>query len=301
MRDVLLGGQLTPVVYLTTINDKSIYVKQDYLNHAEVSGNKLRKLKYSLLRAQALKQTLLSFGGAYSNHIAALAAAGKYCQLQTVGIIRGEELSDTSRWGKTLRKASNDGMKLHFVSRKIYREKEIYPHVVDIQNIIEQYPNSIVIPEGGSNQLSLLGSAEIVQELAKQIDMQKIFLACGTGGTMAGVIDGASKYAPSCDIVGISVLKNNAELTKSITRLSSACEEVSWTVYHEYSFGGYAKSPPELMAFMDDFECRYAIPLDPIYTAKLFFAVFDRAKTAAPDTPETWVVYHSGGLQGRKV
>lgn len=296
----------TPITYLDTVNGKKIYMKQDYLNHLTVSGNKLRKLKYNLLSAQQSGATLISFGGAYSNHIAALASAGNVLNLPTVGIIRGQELTDKYRWGHTLKTASDNGMQLHFVSRSVYREKALIhqaPHP-EIQAIINQYPNAMVIPEGGSNQLSVLGSAEIIAECEQQGNLgynTTLFCACGTGGTLAGLIDGVAKQTPitQYNLIGIPVLKGHRGLSDDICQLSQHHQTVNWQLNHNYHFGGYAKTTEELREFIHDFENNYQIPIDPVYTAKLCYAVFDLAEKSTDNESEDWLIYHSGGLQGK--
>lgn len=289
----------TPIVYLTTINHKRLYLKQDYLNHPVIQGNKLRKLKYNLLAAKQAQQPLISFGGAYSNHIAALAAAGQVFGLATVGIIRGEELAASSRWNQTLRSAHQQGMQLHFVSRKAYRQKQAHP---EIQSIIQQYAQALLIPEGGSNSLSVLGSREIMTEIAANpIPFAAVFAAGGTGGTLAGLIDGVAKENLFCRVVGVSVLKGAEDLPLLIRRLSQAHQQVNWQLHSDYHFGGYAKTNAELAAFQRQFEQRFNLPLESIYTAKLSYAVFDLAAKSSPDTAENWLIYHSGGLQGRAV
>ncbi len=297
---MLFTNNPTPIVYLDTINGKKIYIKQDYLNHLTVSGNKLRKLKYNLLLAQKSGATLISFGGAYSNHIAALASAGNVLNLPTVGIIRGQELADKSRWGHTLKTASDNEMQLHFVSRSVYREKDFPDTSPEIQQIINQYPNTTVIPEGGSNKLSVFGSAEIIAECEQQGDFDRLFCACGTGGTLAGLIDGVAKQSPMSQyhLIGIPVLKGHTGLADDICQLSQHHKEVNWQLNHNYHFGGYAKTTNELKEFIIDFENKYKIPIDPIYTAKLCYAVFDLARKNTDSLSENWLIYHSGGLQG---
>lgn len=292
---------ITPIRYLTTINRKSIYIKQDYLNHPSVQGNKLRKLKYNLLSAKANQQTLISFGGAHSNHIAALAAAGKQWQLPTVGIIRGEELAAPNRWCHTLNTAHANGMQLHFVNRKAYREKN---NNHSITHIIAQYPNGLVIPEGGSNALAVQGSSEIIDEIRQQIptelpNVDYLFAACGTGGTLAGMIDGILTNHLSCQLHGIAVLKGADFLTKDIQALSQHHAAINWDIKHHYHHGGYAKTSQDLHDFIQHFEHTYHIPLDPIYTGKLVYAVFDLAKQSTAEKGENWLIYHSGGLQGK--
>lgn len=301
--DFFAAQSPTPIVYLTTINHKRIYLKQDYLNHPIIQGNKLRKLKYLLLAAKSSRQTLISFGGAYSNHIAALAAAGQLFSLPTVGIIRGQELAATSRWGYALKTAAQHGMQLHFVSRQAYRAKQANP---EIQSIIRQYPQSMLIPEGGSNQLAVMGCKEIMTEIAANslensmensaTNFQAIFAACGTGGTLAGLIDGVAEQQLPMRVVGVAVLK--AALNDSILQLSQAHQTVDWQINNDYHFSGYAKSTPALIDFQQQFEQQFSLPLDAVYTAKLCYAVFDLAAKSISPQRENWLIYHSGGLQG---
>lgn len=286
----------TPLTYLTTVAEKRIYLKHDYLNHPTIQGNKLRKLKYNLLAAQENAQTLVSFGGAYSNHIAALAAAGKAFGLPTVGIIRGDELAERERWSHTLQTAHEHGMQLHFVSRTAYRGKANHP---DIADIIQSINKARLIPEGGSNTLAVQGCMEIMAELnTQQSHIDAVFAACGTGGTLAGLIDGAFEHNMACRLHGIAVLKGADFLRTDIAKLSQQHEQIDWQLYHDYHVSGYAKTTPQLLAFINEFHHQHAIPLEPIYTGKLFAAVFDLAKNSDDKKTENWVIYHSGGLQG---
>lgn len=291
---------LTPLHYLTTIRHKRIYIKRDDLNHPTIQGNKLRKLKYNLLAAHQNQQTLISFGGAYSNHIAALAAAGKLFQLPTIGIIRGEELgnhANKQHWGHTLQSAHDNGMTLHFVSRSTYRDKEKH---ADIARIIQGDPNAYLIPEGGSNTLAVKGCSEMMSELNEQLEqVDCLFAACGTGGTFSGLIDGAFEQGMNCTLHAIAVLKGAHFLHADIKRLSQHSQQIPWQVHHDYHFGGYAKHTTELLQFMQTFNQDYTTPLDPVYTSKLAYAVFDLAKNSDTNAAN-WVIYHSGGLQGNK-
>lgn len=295
-----IGETPTPIQYLTTINGKRIFIKRDDLNHPTIQGNKYRKLKYTLQLAQQNQHTMISFGGAYSNHIAALASAGKYFHLNTVGVIRGEELANRARWSKTLIQAQQDGMKLHFISRISYKDKELHP---EISALINNYPNPLIIPEGGSNQLSLRGTGEIIEELTQQPQQfQHLFAACGTGGTLAGLIDGAKTYCFQGKITGVSVLKGGDFLVRDVQTLSQHHQHIHWSLEQDYHFGGYAKSNAELSTFIEQFESHYSIVIEPIYTGKLCYAVFDLARQS-PSTQsiENWLIYHSGGLQGNNL
>ncbi|MPV86365.1 1-aminocyclopropane-1-carboxylate deaminase/D-cysteine desulfhydrase [Ostreibacterium oceani] len=292
----------TPLSYLTTIKGVRVWVKRDDLNHPTISGNKLHKLKYNLLAAWQSQQAVISFGGAYSNHIAALATAGQLFDLITVGIIRGEELHDKTRWSPVLRRAESDGMQLHFVSRDAYRNKTNDAH---IQAIIRHYPHAAVIPEGGSNSLAVNGVAECIKALKSQchavptFDPQHtaLFSACGTGGTLAGFIEGLYQFDFPIRIVGINVLNNDAQLQTQITQLARHHPAVNWQLINQYTFGGYAKTPPELQRFVTDIQRQFALPLEPIYTGKLVYAVFDLLNQHALPNLHDAIIYHSGGLR----
>lgn len=191
-------------------------------------------------------------------------------------------------------------MKLHFVSRSAYRSKENHPNT---NRLIRRYRRALLIPEGGSNALSLLGTAEVIAEIAAEATATKqnfnqLFAACGTGGTLAGLIDGAAEHLPALKITGIPVLKNADFLYAAIRALSRQHTSINWSLNLDYHFGGYARTSPELHCFTRNFQQRHHIPLDPIYTAKLFFAVLDLAMKSPSGIPENWLIYHSGGLQG---
>lgn len=286
----------TPIVYLTTINGKRIFLKQDYLNHPTIQGNKLRKLKYTLLQAKRTGQTIVSFGGAYSNHIAALAAAGKAFNIDTIGIIRGEELADPNRWGTTLQQAHNNGMQLHFVSRSDYRKKH---HSSAAQRGFDHVINPLIVPEGGTHPLALNGTAEIIDEVITQQPaegFQRLFAACGTGGTLAGLIDGVAKHRLVCHVTGIAVLKSAQFLYDNVRNLSQYQHHVDWSIEYDYHAGGYAKTTSTLQRFIEQFHTTFNLPIEPIYTGKLCYGVFELAKQSHQQT-ENWLIYHSGGLQ----
>ena len=263
-----------------------VYVKEDYRTHAAISGNKFRKLKYNLLKAEELGQKqLVSFGGAYSNHIYALAAVGKLFNFQTIGIIRGDELTPES--SPTLRFADEQGMQLHFVSRTAYRDKEILRKSIA--------PDAYYIPEGGSNREALKGMSEVMDELLKLIYPTHICVAAGTGGSAAGLC--ANKNF-SGQINVFPVLKNGDFIGEEIATLLGAVapNAVLHTAYH---FGGYGKYNEILLEFINEIEKTYQIPLDQVYTGKLFYGFLDLVSKDYFDHNSKIVLYHSGGLQGK--
>lgn len=271
-----------------------VYVKRDDLlsplPHDPFCGNKWRKLKYNLLYAQAQGiDTLLSFGGAYSNHIAALASAGRQFGFKTIGIIRGEEVEN-----HTLRQARKDGMLLSFIDRATYRRKKEANFLADLQ---ATYPNAYIIPEGGTNALALEGCKELAEEIQTQVAATHICSACGTGGTLAGMIQGLGQGVKA---LGISVLKGDFMRAEVETHLEQFTKKTynNWEVLEGYHHGGYAKKTQALLDFIDAFYGQHAIQLEPIYTAKLFYAIDQLIKEDYFPRGSKIVMLHSGGLQG---
>lgn len=257
-------------------------------------GNKWRKLKYNLIQARAGDyERLLTFGGAYSNHIAAVASAGKLFDFSTVGIIRGEEHLPLN---PTLRHATQTGMQLHYVSRGEFRRKG-EPAVR--AKLEENYGKVYILPEGGTNAVALQGVEELVGELRAQIAINEqtyLAISCGTGGTMAGLILG---MAGQGQVLGFPALKGDflAGEVKALLAAQARKWE-NWSMFTDYHFGGYAKYQPTLVAFMEQFIEQYEIPLDPIYTAKLFYGVFDLLEKGFFPSGSQVIVVHTGGLQG---
>ncbi len=271
----------------------TVWVKRDDLLHPDVSGNKGRKLMYNLSEAQRLgHDTLLTFGGAFSNHIYATAAAGKLLGLRTIGLIRGEP---HALLNPTLQFAAEQGMELHYLSRTDYRLK----HTPDFQQSLQtRFGRHYLVPEGGSNVLALQGCAELVAEIEQPFDV--LCCACGTGGTLAGLLTG---LPPTARALGFSALKGGDFLRDDVQNLCNQANHpivASWEIITAYHFGGYAKATPELLAFRERFEQTFAVPLDLTYTAKMFFGLFDmiRADAFAPHT--RLVALHTGGLQANR-
>jgi len=247
------------------------------LIHPQISGNKWFKLKYNL--EEAKKQgcdTILTFGGAFSNHIHATAVACKEFGFKSVGVIRGEKDSETN---PTLSEAKKYGMQLTFVSREDYKKKNNRDYMEGFRNWFGRF---YVIPEGGNNELGIKGCEEI---LPNENDFEIVFCACGTGTTFKGISRSLNKDQK---LFGISVIKGEGELNAIPN------------IINDYNFGGYAKHTEELLKFKTQFEMEYNIPLDYVYTAKLFFAVNDLvSKNKIPENSKVLII-HSGGLQGNK-
>lgn len=265
-----------------------VYIKREDLLHAQISGNKFRKLKYNLIKARQFNQrTLLTFGGAYSNHIAAVAAAAHEFGFNSIGIIRGEELADKIDPNPTLHKAQQHGMQLHFVSRADYRRKTESEF---IQQLIEQYGEFYLIPEGGSNHLAVQGCAEILTTHDRQ-QFDYVCCAVGTGGTLAGIIESS---APSQTVLGFAALKGDF-LQAQIQQWTA---KTNWRLISDYHCGGYAKTTPALLHFIQQFYQRTGIPLEPIYTGKLMFGLMDLIQRGHFAPHSRILVIHTGGLQG---
>jgi 1-aminocyclopropane-1-carboxylate deaminase/D-cysteine desulfhydrase-like pyridoxal-dependent ACC family enzyme len=258
-----------------------LYVKRDDLLHPLISGNKWRKLKYNVLELKHLgKAGIVTFGGAFSNHLHAVAAAGKEFHFKTIGIVRGERAEALS---KTLVECEEMGMVLHFVTRLAYREKESAPKV---RLILAQYPDCLLIPEGGANEQARRGCAEIMGEI--DIPFDYFCTACGTGTTLAGLVSANGK---GVTLLGFPVLKG-------MLNYPSIPSDKYQLIPH-YHFGGYANHTPELLQFIRDFERDTSIPLDQVYTGKLMFGVLDLIGKGFFPKGSRIVALHTGGLQGR--
>ncbi|UXX80772.1 pyridoxal-phosphate dependent enzyme [Reichenbachiella carrageenanivorans] len=263
-----------------------VFVKREDQIDVEISGNKWRKLKYNLIEAKTHGYGhILTFGGAYSNHIAATAAACKRFGFQAIGLIRGDELNSQSN--STLQKAAADGMQLEFISRSQYQRRNDIEWLTELSTKHRAY----IIPEGGSNPLAIQGVAELVDEITQDFD----YLVCpvGTGGTLAGISSRLKKHQTA---LGISTLKGEKYLEELITNLVGRTS--GWQLFHGYHFEGYAKFDSHLIKFINEFYQTTHIPLDPIYTGKMMYALIDMIKKDkfAPGTKI--ISLHTGGLQG---
>ena len=263
-------------------------IKRLDLIHPQISGNKFFKLKYNLLAAQQQGfSQVLTFGGAFSNHIAATAYAAQRFGFQSIGIIRGQELA-TQDLNPTLQTAQDFGMQLHFVSRAEYRLR----HEVEyLQQLQQQYPQAFIIPEGGSNALAIQGT----QEILSPDDLENYDVICcavGTGGTLAGIIESSSEQQ---HVLGFSALKGDF-LKHDIQQWT---DKSNWSLTDAYCCGGYAKITPKLLHFMQQFEQQHHIPLEQVYTAKMMMGLLDLIQHHHFSAHTRILVIHTGGLQGK--
>lgn len=267
--------------------NNNLFLKQEYLNHPFVSGNKLRKLKYNLLKAAETNHTkLLTFGGAFSNHIAAVAYAGMENNIKTIGVIRGKELINKLDSNPTLRFARLCGMEFMFISRDDYRHKT---EQWFIDQLHDKFKDFYLLPEGGTNELAIKGCEEILTE----DDLLYDYICCpvGTGGTICGLINAA---LPHQKIIGFPALKGDF-LREEITKFA---KHSNWELITNFHFGGYGKVSNELIDFINQFKKRFKIPLDPIYTGKMLFGIYDLFnKNYFPENSKVLAI-HTGGLQG---
>lgn len=265
----------------------SLVIKREDLIHPFVSGNKFRKLKYNLLQAKAENQsTLLTFGGAYSNHIAAVGYAGKENGFQTIGIIRGDELGDKIESNPTLKFAQECGMQFEFVSRETYRLKT---EATFLEQLQQQYGAFYLIPEGGTNTFAIQGCEEILTPEDASFD----YVACaiGTGGTISGIIN---SVLPHQKVLGFPALKGNFLQDE----IRNFVRQDNWELITDYHFGGYGKVTNELIDWINQFYEQTQIPLDPVYTGKMVFGIVDLiAKNYFPENAKILLI-HTGGLQG---
>lgn len=269
-----------------------LFIKREDLSHPAISGNKWYKLKYNIWEARKQgKDTLLTFGGAYSNHIYAVAAAGKIFNFKTIGIIRGEEHLPLN---PTLSFARENGMILEYLDRTSYRKKNSNEIITQLQ---QRFGDFYLLPEGGTNHLAVKGCSEII----KSIDIEYDFVCCpcGTGGTLAGLISGlnTNKFA-----LGFAVLKGASFLKQNVHSLlkDSSNSLTNWDINLDYHFGGYAKINSALIDFVKRFTYITKIPIEPIYTGKMLFGIYDLTSKGFFKTGDRIVAIHTGGLQGLK-
>jgi 1-aminocyclopropane-1-carboxylate deaminase len=276
---------------LLTRKGLTLYLKREDLLHPTISGNKWRKLKYNLQAAREQGKTmLLTFGGAYSNHIAAVAAAGQAFGFTSLGFIRGEEHLPLN---PTLSAATAAGMQLHYLDRETYRRKSDPGFWQDLQ---QQYPQAYLLPEGGTNHLAVQGCTEILNDIA--VPYEIVCCAVGTGGTLAGIIAGLGGEK---QVIGFPALKGGDFLATEISRLVrdyAGQDYPNWRLETAYHFGGYAKLKPELIAFIQDFKQQHQVALDPVYTGKMMYGLFDLIRQDHFTPGTTLVALHTGGLQG---
>lgn len=264
-----------------------LYIKREDLLHPVISGNKFRKLKYILEKAKKERYTrFLTFGGAYSNHILAVAGAGHEHGFETIGVIRGEELKDKWFTNPTLKRAAEFGMRFDFVSREKYREKNNQNFIVALQS---KYDHPMIIPEGGTNALAIKGCAEILTAEDQYFDY--ICCAVGTGGTLSGIINSSESHQA---VLGFPALKG--DFLKG--DIATFVKRDNWNLVLDYHFGGYGKVDETLITFINQFKSETDIPLDPIYTGKMMFGLVDLIQKGQFKKGSKILAIHTGGLQG---
>lgn len=263
-----------------------LFMKREDLIHPEISGNKFWKLFFNInqyLEQNTNTPLIITFGGAFSNHISAVSAVGKLASIDTLGIIRGEELQDKWQNNPTLTLASKNGMNFRFVNRSEYRDKDFLT-----QKLQEEFPNALIIPEGGTNENAVQGVKMMLSDETKVFDY--LCTAVGTGGTIAGL----SKFCENNQkIIGFKAVDDDS-LEDRILRLSS---KKNFSL-KEASLGGYGKINDENIGFINRFKQQYNIPLDPIYTGKMMQALFDMIEKGEFEEGSKILCFHTGGLQG---
>ena len=278
----------TQEISLPLLKEKEIklFIKRTDQTHQHISGNKWYKLKYNLIEAkkQGFK-TLLTFGGAYSNHIAAIACAAKENGLKSVGVIRGEEHLPLN---PTLQFAKEQGMHIHYVSRSDYRLKTTTEF---INNLKSKFDDFYLVPEGGTNQLAIKGTEEILDVSSTQ---DFVCCAVGTGGTIAGIINSTNSKQT---VIGFPAIKGFEQLEKDI---GCWVNKFNYKFINKYVGNGYAKVNKELVEFINEFYLAHNIPLDVIYTGKMMMGVLDLVTKNYFPKGSTVLAIHTGGLQGNK-
>lgn len=267
-----------------------VYIQREDLIHPFVNGNKYYKLKYNLQKAKEENfDTLLTFGGAYSNHIYSVSAAAKQFGFKSIGIIRGEEYQPLN---PTLQFAVNNGMKLRYLDRATYRKRTDSKFR---EEIAEQFGRVYIIPEGGTNELALKGTAEILNNI--KVDFDYLCAPVGSGGTLAGLIAGLNGNK---NVIGFSALKGSEYLSKTIEELLPSTIKLcnNWTINSNYHFGGFAKINRKLIEFINWFKDKNDVQLEPIYTGKMMYGINDLIKKNYFPENSKIVAVHTGGLQG---
>ncbi|ASW76276.1 1-aminocyclopropane-1-carboxylate deaminase [Chryseobacterium piperi] len=275
-----------PIQEIPIQKNVKLFIKREDLIHPQISGNKFWKLFYNInnyLEQNSKKPYLITFGGAYSNHISAVSAVGKQAGIPTLGIIRGEELADKWKYNPTLFFAFKNGMNLKFVTREEYRNKEKLSEFLQ-----QEFPNALVVPEGGTNEGAVEGIKMMLNNQTKDFDY--LCTAVGTGGTIAGI----SKFCEENQkVIGFKVVDDDSlenkifglTLKKNFNLIDS-------------SFGGYGKIKDENIQFINDFKENYNIPLEPIYTGKMMQKVLELIDEGYFPENSKILCFHTGGLQG---
>jgi len=275
-----------PIQEIAVNNNIKLFIKREDLIHPYISGNKYWKLFYNInsyLDKNPEKPYVITFGGAFSNHIAAVAAVGDAAGIPTLGVIRGEELRDKWRDNPTLLFAKRNGMNLKFVTREEYRHKEKLTEFLQLE-----FPEALVVPEGGTNEEAVEGVKMMLNDQTKDFDY--LCTAVGTGGTIAGI----SKFCEENQkVIGFKVVDDDS-LENKIVELTS---RRNFNLI-DSCFGGYGKIKDENIRFINDFKEKYGIPLEPVYTGKMMQKVFELIDEGYFPEHSRILCFHTGGLQG---
>lgn len=275
-----------PVVQIPVPGTVKLFMKREDLIHPEISGNKFWKLFYNISQYQPQHREnplLITFGGAYSNHIAAVSALGRLAGIPALGIIRGEELE--YRWfhNPTLQHAHENEMKFRFVTRAEYRDKETLTLLLQ-----EQFPEALIIPEGGTNEAAVQGVQHMLNEQTKRFDY--LCTAVGTGGTVAGL----AKFAAA----GQRVIGYKTVADQSLEKKVQSLAGTDRFELIDATFGGYGKISDEIIRFINDFDEEYGILMDPVYTGKMMAIIFKQIESGYFPDGSSVLAFHTGGLQG---
>ena len=285
--DVILKNSINEKVHFINNSGLQLFLKREDKIHNIISGNKYRKLKFNLINAKELGfKGLLTFGGAYSNHIPAVAYAAKKNGFKSLGFIRGEEIVNNYLENPTLKYSHDLGMKFKFLSRSNYKLKT---NEYFLRKLKKKFKDYYLIPEGGTNALGVLGCQEILNDNDKEFDY--ICCSVGTGGTICGLINSSNENQK---IIGFSSINKNYllnDITKFVTN-------ENWMLVDDFSFGGYGKVNNELIEFMNNFRLKYGILLDPIYTSKLVYGVLNLITNNFFKPNSKILMIHTGGHQG---
>lgn len=270
-----------------------LWIKREDLNHPLVSGNKWWKLRYNLERAVGLgHDTLLTFGGAYSNHLYAVAAAAEALNLKSIGVVRGEEKRPLN---STLTFAKKAGMRLYHVTRERYREKSSARFVADLER---KFGKFFLLPEGGTNADAVRGCREWGANLVAEVDFDILCLPVGTGGTLAGLVQSLKANQQA---IGFSVLRNGSFLVPEVQRWLPPGSRSTWCIETRFDFGGYAKRTEALRNFMRAQQDAHHLPLDPVYTAKTLYGIYSKVREGEFPRSTRILMIHTGGLQANSL
>lgn len=276
------------IQFLEKRSEAEIFILHEDEIHPEISGNKFRKLKYNLEEfSKGNYNAVLTFGGAYSNHIRAVAAAGKEFKFRTIGIIRGEEIESKINENPTLSFAQSCGMQFKFISREQYRNKTD-PGFSD--KLKADFGNVYILPEGGTNPLAVKGCEEILGTHTREFDL--VCCPVGTGGTISGLINSCEENQK---IIGFPALKDSGFLKDEIKKYTSRS---NWVITENFHFGGYAKITNELLDFINGFKNEFNVTLDPVYTGKMMFGIMTLLHENHFTKGTKILAVHTGGLQG---